>query len=255
MKAVILAGGLGSRLSEETQSRPKPMVKIGDYPIIWHIMKSYAAHGITEFVICAGYKGYVIKEYFSNYLMHMSDLTIDMAENSISIHRNKAEDWKVTIINTGESTMTGGRIKRIRDYVGNESFCCTYGDGVSDIDITALIAFHKGSGNKATLSGVQPPGRFGALTLKQSQVVGFQEKPEGDHSWINGGFFVLEPSVFDYISADETIWEQEPLNALAEEGQLGAFIHDGFWHPMDTLRDKNYLEKLWASGNAPWKIW
>jgi glucose-1-phosphate cytidylyltransferase len=255
MKAVILAGGLGTRLSEETALRPKPMVEIGGRPILWHILKIYSAHGINDFIICAGYKGYVIKEYFANYFLHMSDVTFDMANNSMEVHRKKAEPWKVTIVDTGDETMTGGRIKRIQPYVENETFCCTYGDGVGDVDITALIAAHKASGLEATLTGVQPPGRFGALNLDGDQIVSFQEKPEGDGSWINGGYFVLESSVFDRIEGDATLWERQPLESLANDRQLGIFRHSGFWRPMDTLRDKVELEGLWDARKAPWKIW
>jgi glucose-1-phosphate cytidylyltransferase len=255
MKAVILAGGLGTRLSEETSTRPKPMVEIGGRPILWHILKIYSAHGINDFVICAGYKGYIIKEYFANYFLHMSDVTFDMASNNMEVHRKNAEPWKVTIVDTGDDTLTGGRIKRIKDYVENDTFCCTYGDGVGDINLTSLIAKHKASGLEATLTGVQPPGRFGALDIFDDQVRSFQEKPEGDGSWINGGFFVLEPSVFDLIEGDKTIWERQPLEALAARQQLGIYKHAGFWRPMDTLRDKIELESLWECGKAPWKIW
>lgn len=254
MKAVILAGGLGTRLSEETSTRPKPMVEIGGRPILWHILKIYSAHGINDFVICAGYKGYIIKEYFANYFLHMSDITFDMAGNSMEVHRKKAEPWRVTIVDTGDETMTGGRIKRIADHI-EDTFCCTYGDGVGDIDINALIESHQKTGNLVTLTGVQPPGRFGALNLKGDKVVSFQEKPEGDGSWINGGFFVLEPSVFTYIEDDKTVWERQPLERLAAEDKLGIYKHHGFWRPMDTLRDKSELESLWNEGNAPWKLW
>ncbi len=254
MKAVILAGGLGTRLSEETTTRPKPMVEIGGRPILWHILKIYSSHGINDFVICAGYKGYIIKEYFANYFLHMSDVTFDMVNNTMEVHQKKAEPWKVTIVDTGDDTMTGGRIKRVAPYVDG-TFCCTYGDGVGDIDITSLVAFHKAAGRKATLTGVQPPGRFGALELEQDRVVSFQEKPEGDGSWINGGFFVLEPSVLDEIENDSTIWERKPLESLASQQQLGIYKHPGFWRPMDTLRDKHELESLWETGKAPWKKW
>jgi glucose-1-phosphate cytidylyltransferase len=254
MKAVILAGGLGTRLSEETSLKPKPMIEIGGRPILWHILKIYSAHGINDFVICAGYKGYIIKEYFANYFLHMSDVTFDMENNAMEVHQKKAEPWRVTIIDTGDETMTGCRIKRIEPYVDG-TFCCTYGDGVGDIDITSLVAFHKAGGLKATLTGVQPPGRFGALDLDQDRVVSFQEKPQGDGSWINGGFFVLEPSVFDEIAGDPTIWERTPLENLAKQQQLGIYKHPGFWRPMDTLRDKHELENLWETGNAPWKSW
>lgn len=255
MKAVILAGGLGTRLSEETTVRPKPMVEVGGRPILWHILKIYSSHGINDFVICAGYKGYIIKEYFANYFLHMSDVTFDMANNSMEVHQKKAEPWKVTIVDTGEETMTGGRIKRVQRYVENEPFCCTYGDGVGDIDITSLIAHHKSSGLEATLTGVQPPGRFGALNLEDDKVISFQEKPEGDGSWINGGFFVLNPSVFDRIDGDSSVFERKPLESLANDHQLGIYKHAGFWRPMDTLRDKIELETLWDSGKAPWKKW
>ena len=255
MKAVILAGGLGTRLSEETSLKPKPMVDIGGRPILWHIMKIYSSHGINDFVICAGYKGYIIKEYFANYFLHMSDVTFDMSSNTMQVHQRKAEPWRVTVVDTGDETLTGGRIKRIRDYIGGEDFCCTYGDGVGDIDIRALVDFHRASGLKATLTGVQPPGRFGALMLEADRVVSFQEKPQGDGSWINGGFFVLSPAVFDMIEGDRTVWEREPLERLAAERQLGIFRHEGFWRPMDTLRDKVELEQLWDSGAAPWKSW
>ncbi len=254
MKAVILAGGLGTRLSEETILKPKPMIEIGGRPILWHILKIYSSHGINDFVICAGYKGYVIKEYFANYFLHMSDVTFDMTNNTMEVHHKKAEPWKVTIIDTGEDTMTGGRIKRIQPYVDG-TFCCTYGDGVGDINLTNAIEFHKKSGLKATLTGVQPPGRFGALQLKDDKVLSFQEKPEGDGSWINGGFFVLEPSIFDEIDGDACIWERQPLENLAKQKQLGIYKHQGFWRPMDTLRDKLELENLWDSGKAPWKSW
>ncbi len=254
MKAVILAGGLGTRLSEETSLKPKPMVEIGGRPILWHILKIYSSHGINDFVICAGYKGYVIKEYFANYFLHMSDVTFDMSNNSMEVHHKKAEPWKITIIDTGEQTMTGGRIKRIEPYIDGP-FCCTYGDGVGNIDITALIDSHKKSGRKATLTGVQPPGRFGAIDFDSDKVLSFQEKPQGDGSWINGGFFVLEPSVFDLIANDSTVWEKNPLEDLAKSGELSIFRHHGFWRPMDTLRDKVELETLWDSGSPPWKSW
>ena len=256
MKAVILAGGLGSRLSEETAVRPKPMVEIGGKPILWHIMKGYSAFGINEFVICCGYKGYVIKEYFANYFLHMSDVTFDMESNRMEVHQRHAEPWKVTLIDTGEHTMTGGRLKRVKEYVKNEeAFCFTYGDGVGDININELVAFHKAQRVKATLTATVPPGRFGALAMEGSRVTSFREKPKGDGSLVNGGFFVLSPTVIDYITDDETFWEREPLERLADEGQLAAFEHPGFWQPMDTLRDKVYLEELWQSGRAPWKVW
>ncbi len=253
MKAVILAGGLGTRLSEETVSRPKPMVEIGGKPILWHIMKQYSSHGITDFVICVGYKGYVIKEYFANYFLHMSDVTFDMKTNSMEVHQRNAEPWKVTIVDTGENTQTGGRLKRVREYLGSEAFCFTYGDGVSDVDIQALISYHRLKKVKATLTGVQPPGRFGSLEMSNGFVKSFQEKPLGDGSWINGGFFVMEPSALDGIAGDLTLWEKEPLENLAKENQLAVFEHRGFWQAMDTLRDKNYLEELWKSGKAPWR--
>lgn len=255
MKAVILAGGLGTRISEETSVKPKPMIEIGGKPILWHILKMYSFHGINDFIICAGYKGYVIKEYFANYFMHMSDITFDMESNEMLVHRKKAEPWKVSIVDTGDSSMTGGRIKRVREYIGDSAFCCTYGDGVSDVDITALIERHQSSGKKATLTGVLPPGRFGALNIQGELVKSFQEKPEGDGSWINGGFFVLEPAVFDYIDGDDTIWEREPLENLAADDELGIYKHSGFWKPMDTLRDKIELENLWEANQAPWKTW
>lgn len=256
MKAVILAGGLGTRLSEETSTRPKPMIEIGGKPILWHIMKMYAHHGIQEFIICCGYKGYVIKEYFANYLLHGSDVTFDMTSNSMHVHEMRAEPWTVTLVDTGDDSMTGGRLGRVARYVeSEESFCFTYGDGVGDIDISATIAFHRKHGKAATLTGTYPPGRFGALEISNGQVVSFTEKPKGDGGMINGGFFVLSPRVFSYIKGDSTIWEQEPLMGLAHDGELMAFEHQGFWQPMDTLRDKLMLEQLWASGKAPWKKW
>ncbi|MEF3273704.1 MAG: glucose-1-phosphate cytidylyltransferase [Chloroflexus sp.] len=257
MKAVILAGGYGTRISEESAIRPKPMVEIGGKPILWHIMKIYSAHGINEFIICCGYKGHIIKEYFANYYLHHADVTFDMRANRLTVHQTQIEPWQVTLVDTGEATMTGGRIKRIQPYVGNETFCLTYGDGVSDVDIGALIAYHREQGVIATLTAVQPPGRFGAFTLSEDQtlIANFKEKPSGDGAYINGGFFVVEPAAFDLIAGDETVWEREPLEQLAQRGQLAAYRHHGFWHPMDTLRDKNYLESLWQSGNAPWKIW
>jgi len=256
MKAVILAGGLGTRISEETGMKPKPMIEIGGKPVLWHIMKIYAAHGVNDFVICCGYKGYVIKEYFANYFLHMSDVTFDMVGNSMEVHQRKAEPWRVTLIDTGEETMTGGRLKRVAPYVKDEElFCFTYGDGVADLNITDVIAFHKAQNVKATLTATFPPGRFGALDMQGDKVRSFQEKPKGDGAMINGGFFVLSPSVIDYISDDTSVWEREPLERLASEGQLAAFKHGGFWQPMDTLRDKNYLEELWAEGTAPWKVW
>jgi glucose-1-phosphate cytidylyltransferase len=257
MKAVILAGGLGTRLSEETAVRPKPMVEIGGKPILWHIMKIYNAHGISDFIVCCGYKGHVIKEYFANYLLYTSDVTFDTKQNKMEIHRNGAEEWLVTLIDTGDATMTGGRIKRIKNHIGNETFCLTYGDGVSDIDIGKLIEFHRSQGSIATLAAVQPPGRFGAFSLAhgQTKIDHFREKPEGDNAWINGGFFVLEPSVMDYIEGDASVWEREPMERLAADNMLSAYQHHGFWHPMDTLRDKNYLEDVWQRGKAPWKVW
>jgi glucose-1-phosphate cytidylyltransferase len=255
MKCVILAGGLGTRISEETAARPKPMVEIGGKPILWHVMKIYAAHGIREFVVCAGYRGYVIKEYFANYFLHMSDVTFDMEKNSMEVHEKHAEPWRVTIVDTGDDTMTGGRLKRVAPYVGNDTFCMTYGDGVGNVDVAASIKAHKASGKKATVTAVQPAGRFGALHLEGNTVRGFIEKPEGDGGWINGGFFVLEPSVLALIEDDATTWEQEPLKKLSADGQLHAYQHRGFWQPMDTLRDKQLLEELWQSGSAPWKTW
>jgi glucose-1-phosphate cytidylyltransferase len=256
MKAVILAGGLGSRLSEETDLKPKPMVEIGGKPILWHIMKMYSSHGINDFVICCGYKGYVIKEYFANYFLHRSDVTFDMANNKMAVHQQNAEPWRVTLVDTGDNTLTGGRLKRILDYVKDEeAFCFTYGDGVSNVDITKLIEFHKGHGKAATLTSVYPPGRFGALDIKDNQIKQFTEKPKGDGALINGGFFVLSPKVLDRISGDNCTWEQEPLKGLARDGELMSFTHDGFWQPMDTLRDRVNLQELWDQDNAPWKTW
>lgn len=255
MKAVILAGGLGTRLSEETVLKPKPMVQIGHYPILWHILKIYSAHGIHDFIICAGYRGYMIKEYFANYFLHQSDVTFDMKDNRMEVHQKRSEPWRVTIVDTGDDSMTGGRLKRVAPYLGDGPFCMTYGDGVGDVDITSLIAFHRAHGCLATLTAVQPTGRFGALKLEGETVTAFQEKPQGDGGWINGGFFVLEPRVLDYIAGDSTIWEREPMERLAAEGQMKAFKHEGFWQPMDTLRDKQKLEELWESGQAPWKVW
>jgi len=254
-KAVILAGGLGTRLAEETDTRPKPMVEIGGMPIIWHIMKLYSAYGIDEFIICLGYKGYLIKEYFANYYLHLADVTFDMATNTQTLHKSKVENWKVTLVDTGNETMTGGRLKRVRDYIGSDTFCLTYGDGVADIDIRALVQFHESHGKLATVTAVRPPGRFGALDMVGDNVRGFQEKPMGDNGWINGGFFVLSPAVIDRIAGDETVWEREPLESLARQGELQAFRHEGFWQPMDTLRDKRTLEQLWLEGRAPWRIW
>ncbi len=257
MKAVILAGGLGTRLSEETSLKPKPMVEIGGKPILWHILKIYSDHGINDFVICAGYKGYVIKEYFANYFLHMSDVTFDMTGNSMEVHRKKAEPWKITVVDTGEATMTGGRLKRVAEFLDpDEPFCFTYGDGVGDVDITALIKFHTEQGRDATLTAVQPPGRYGALAISEGgSVEQFQEKPQGDGAWINGGFFVLNPAVIARIKDDAMTWEREPLEGLAADQQLAAFKHRGFWRPMDTLRDKIQLEEMWDSGKAPWKTW
>lgn len=257
MKAVILAGGLGSRISEETELKPKPMIEIGGKPILWHIMKIYSAHGINEFIICCGYKGYLIKEYFCNYSLHQSDITMDIKKNSMQIHHNKSEPWLITMIDTGENTMTGGRLKRVQDYIKNdEAFCFTYGDGLGDIDISSLVAFHKKHKKQATLTATRPPGRYGALKLDSNDVVKeFKEKPDGDGSWINGGFFVLQPKVIELIESDQTIWEDKPLKSLAEGNHLLAYKHDGFWQPMDTLRDKTMLNKLWKNDKAPWKIW
>lgn len=259
MKAVILAGGLGTRLSEETHLKPKPMVEIGGRPILWHILKTYSAHGINDFIICAGYKGYVIKEYFANYFLHMSDVTFDMQENRMEVHRRKAEPWKVTIVDTGEATMTGGRLARVADHLDDEPFCFTYGDGVGDVDITALVKFHRDHGKRATLTAVQPPGRYGALVFGESDarlVSQFQEKPEGDGMWINGGYFVLDPAVLNYLKdGDATVWERGPLESLARDNQLAAYKHSGFWRPMDTLRDKMELETMWEKSEAPWKVW
>ena len=257
MKVVILAGGYGTRISEETGVRPKPMVEIGGRPILWHIMKIYSAHDVNEFIVCCGYKGHVIKEYFANYFLNQSDVTFDLRHNRTEIHQNGAEPWKVTLVDTGDGTMTGGRLLRVKDYVGSETFCFTYGDGVSDIDIRQLIAFHRQQKTLATLTAVQTPGRFGAFKLAEGQtkVSGFREKPRGDGAWVNGGFFVLEPGVMDYIEDDSTVWEQQPLMNLAQDGMLSAYRHYGFWHPMDTLRDKNVLHQMWVSGSAPWKTW
>lgn len=255
MKVVILAGGLGTRISEESHLRPKPMIEIGGKPVLWHIMKIYSAHGLRDFVICVGYKGYMIKEYFANYYLHMSDVTFDLSKNSMEVHQNTAEPWRVTLVDTGDETMTGGRLKRVKPYVEDGDFCFTYGDGLSNVDVGKLIDFHKQQKTLATVTGVQPPGRFGVLNLEQQRVAGFEEKPLGDGGWINGGFFVLSPRTIDYIEGDGTHWEREPLERLAAEGQLAAYRHTGFWQPMDTLRDKNQLEALWDSGKAPWKIW
>jgi glucose-1-phosphate cytidylyltransferase len=255
MKAIILAGGLGTRISEESALRPKPMIEIGGKPVIWHIMKIYSAHGINDFIVCLGYKGYMIKEYFANYFLHMSDVTFDMQHNRMEVHQNSAEPWKVTLVDTGENTMTGGRLKRVRHFIGDEDFCFTYGDGVSNVDISASIRFHQSQNTLATLTAVQPPGRFGALDMEHSKVLSFLEKPQGDGGWVNGGFFVLSHKVIDEIEGDQTVWEREPMERLASIGQLSAYLHNGFWQPMDTLRDKNHLEELWQSGKAPWKAW
>lgn len=255
MKAVILAGGFGTRISEESHLKPKPMVEIGGRPILWHVMKMYSHYGIQDFIICLGYKSYVIKEYFANYFLHMSDVTFDMKYNQMQIHNNKAEPWQVTLIDTGEQTMTGGRMERIKEYLGHEDFCLTYGDGVADLDIAKLIKFHQSHALLATVTAVQPSGRFGAIDMDGDQVLSFQEKPKGDGNWINGGFFVLSPKIFGYIDGDNSVWEREPLEHLAADGQLAAYQHDGFWQPMDTMRDKNHLEQLWTSGSAPWKKW
>ena len=257
MKAVILAGGLGTRISEETMLRPKPMIEIGGKPLLWHIMKMYSAHGVNDFVICCGYRGYVIKEYFANYFLHMSDVTFDLQRNSMEVHQRNAEPWRVTLVDTGDSTMTGGRIRRVADYVkDDEAFCLTYGDGVSDVDLTALLAFHRAHGLMATITATYPLGRFGTLELRADErVASFKEKPKGDGGMINGGFFVLSPRVIDLIDGDETTWEREPLERLAEQGELKAYRHEGFWQCMDTLRDKALLDDLWASGRAPWKVW
>lgn len=256
MKAVILAGGLGTRISEESAYRPKPMIEIGGKPILWHIMKTYSSHGVNDFIICCGYKGYVIKEYFANYFLHMSDVTFDMQNNQMEVHQQKAEPWRVTLVDTGDTTMTGGRLRRVAQYLkAEDSFCFTYGDGVSDLNIRSLIDFHQAHGKLATITAVQPPGRYGALTQEGNKVTGFVEKPRGDGGLINGGFFVLSPKVIDLIRGDETSWENEPLSSLAQLGEMMAFRHDGFWQPMDTLREKNYLEDLWLQGKAPWKVW
>jgi len=255
VKAIILAGGLGSRLSEETQLRPKPMVEIGGKPILWHVMKIYAAHGIDDFIVCLGYKGYLIKEYFANYALHTSDVTIDLRAGATEVHHSTTEPWRVTLVDTGEATMTGGRLKRVLPFIGDEDFCLTYGDGVAAIDITALVAFHRAHGKLATITAVQPTGRFGALELDGDDVRGFQEKPRGDKAWINGGFFVLNPRVGKRLDGDDSIWEREPLESLARDRELAAFRHTRFWGAMDTLRDKEHLEGLWASGDAPWRIW
>ena len=256
LKAVILAGGLGTRISEETQVKPKPMIEIGGMPILWHIMKVYSAYDINDFVICCGYKGYIVKEYFANYFLHMSDVTFDLKhDNKMEVHHKFAEPWKVTLVDTGLKTMTGGRLKRVKNYVDEKTFCFTYGDGLSNINLSDLIQFHESNNTIATVTSVQPPGRFGLLDIQGDKISNFMEKPSGDGNWINGGYFVLEPKVFDYLEDDSTVWERTPLERLAKDGQLSAYKHTGFWQPLDTLRDKNYLEKLWASGKAPWKIW
>jgi len=256
VKAVILAGGLGTRISEETTVRPKPMIEIGEKPVLWHIMKLYSHFGVNDFIICAGYKGYLIKEYFRNYWLHNCDVTFDMQTHEVEVHQDGNEPWRVTVVDTGPDTMTGGRVRRIKDYVGDETFMLTYGDGVADVDVKALVDFHRASGRQATVTAVQPFGRFGAMDLSEEcAVLSFQEKPKGDGSWINGGFFVLEPSVFDLIDGDDTVWEQGPLERLSARCQLSAYKHEGFWQPMDTLRDKQHLEALWDSGAAPWKVW
>lgn len=255
MKAILLAGGLGTRFAEETSLRPKPMIEIGGRPILWHIMKMYSAHGVNDFVICCGYKGYVIKEYFANYFLHMSDVTFDMRENEMVVHEKRAEPWKVTLVDTGDDSMTGGRLKRVAEHVGDGPFCFTYGDGVGDVDLTKLIAYHRDHGKLATMTATYPPGRFGALEIKDGRITSFLEKPQGDGGMINGGFFVLEPKTLEYIDGDATIWEQEPLRNLSADGELMAFEHHGFWQPMDTLREKQLLNRLWDSGKAPWKVW
>ncbi len=255
MKAVILAGGFGTRISEETSNKPKPMIEIGNKPILWHILKIYSHYNINEFIICCGYKGYLIKEYFANYFLHTSDVTFDMKDNSIKIHTKKAEPWKITLVDTGEGTLTGGRLKRVAEYINNETFCFTYGDGVADINIEKLIKFHKEKGRKATLTAVKPPGRFGSIEFERGKVLSFKEKPKGDGNMINGGFFVLEPSVIDLIDGDKCTWEDKPLKDLAKDNELSAYLHDGFWQPMDMLKDKKFLEELWQSGQAPWKCW
>ena len=255
MKCVILAGGLGTRISEETYLKPKPMVEIGGMPLLWHIMKTYSAYDINDFVICCGFKGYVIKEYFANYFLHTSDVTIDMKTNDLEVHQKHAEPWRVTMIDTGINTMTGSRLKKIQKYVDDETFCLTYGDGLSNINISKLLKFHKENKTYATTTAVQPPGRFGDLELKNNKVTKFIEKPLGDGSWVNGGYFILEPKIFDYLKGTNIVWEKEPLENLSHENQLSAFMHKGFWHAVDTLRDKNYLEELWKSKNAPWKVW
>ncbi len=255
MKAVILAGGLGTRLAEETAVRPKPMVEVGGKPVLWHLLKTYSHHGIHDFVICLGYRGFVIKEYFANYFLHMSDVTFDLAENRMEVCHRHCEPWRVTLVDTGDHTQTGGRLKRVRDYLDDEAFCFTYGDGLADVNVRALVDFHHRQKRLATLTAVQPPGRFGALDVQDNRITRFEEKPQGDGSWINGGFFVLQPQAVDLIAGDATVWEREPMEQLARDGQLSAFTHRGFWQPMDTLRDKQKLEEMWQSGAAPWKVW
>jgi len=255
MKAVILAGGLGTRISEETTARPKPMIDIGGKPILWHILKIYSHHGINDFIICLGYKGYMIKEYFANYFLHMSDVTIDLRSNNMDVHHKHAEPWRITLVDTGDDTQTGGRLRRVADYLDGGTFCFTYGDGLSNVDVVRTIAFHREKRRLATVCAVQPPGRFGALDIEGNRITRFQEKPSGDGSWINGGFFVLEPKALERIDGDDCVWEREPMESLAQRGELSAYTHQGFWQPMDTLRDKIKLEELWQSGNAPWKVW
>jgi glucose-1-phosphate cytidylyltransferase len=255
LKAVILAGGLGTRISEETLVRPKPMIEIGGRPILWHIMKTYSAHGVHEFIVCCGYKGYMIKEYFANYSLHSSDITIDLAKNALRVHQSNVEPWSVTLVDTGDATQTGGRLKRVAEYLDGQDFCFTYGDGLSDVNVADLIAFHQRHGTLATVTAVQPPGRFGQLKLDQQKITSFNEKPQGDGAWVNGGYFVLSPKVLDYISGDDASWEREPVERLAAEGNLSAFVHRGFWQPMDTLRDKIALEEMWNANKAPWKVW
>jgi glucose-1-phosphate cytidylyltransferase len=255
MKAVILAGGLGTRITEETHLKPKPMIEIGGMPLLWHIMKTYSFHGINDFVICCGYKGYVIKEYFANYFLHMSDVTFDMKQNTMDVHKKSAEPWKVTLVDTGLDTMTGGRLKRVKKYVENETFCFTYGDGLSDISVKNLIDHHNKQKTLSTVTAVQPPGRFGALNIEKNKIISFEEKPSGDGSWINGGYFVLEPGIFDYVENDQTVWELQPLETLAKDSQLSVHKHKGYWNAVDTLRDKNHMQDLWNSKQAPWKVW
>lgn len=255
MKVVILAGGFGTRISEESDSKPKPMIEIGGKPILWHIMKTYSHHGINEFIVCCGYKQYVIKEYFANYFLHNSDVTFEIAKNSMKVHQTQSEDWTISVVDTGEKTLTGGRLKRVRDFIGDDDFCFTYGDGLSDLNVRKLIQYHRNHGKLGTVTAIQPPGRFGALTLSDTTVTSFQEKPKGEGSWVSGGFFVLNPKVIDLIAGDNITWEKEPLEQLASRGELQSYCHDGFWYAMDTLRDKNFLEDLWSSGKAPWKVW